>query len=53
MYRVCEEQDISSAKDPKLRIHLAKIWRNYPETLQATRRRDRIAMRLAAIFARG
>ena len=52
MCRVCREKSISSANDPRLRIHLAKIWREYPETLQATRRRDRIGMRVAAMFAR-
>ena len=51
MYRVCKEKGIKSANDPKLRIHLAKIWREYPETLQATRRRDRIGMRVAAALA--
>jgi hypothetical protein len=52
MSRVCEEKNIRGTGDPRLRIYLAQIWRGYPETLQATRRRDRIGMRVAAGAAR-
>ncbi len=52
MHRVCRERNIRSSRDPRLRIHLAKIWREYPETLQATRGRERIGMAIAAALAR-
>ena len=53
MNSVCREKNIRSANDPRLRMHLAKVFRAYPETLRATRRRDRIGMRVAAALARG
>ena len=52
MYSVCQEKNIRGANDPRLRIYLAKIWREYPETLQATRRRDRVGMAAAAAVAK-
>ena len=51
MNRVCEEKNIRGVRDPRLRIYLAQVWRQYPETLQATRRRDRIGMAAAATIA--
>lgn len=52
MCRVCDEKDIRGLKDPRLPIYLAMVWRQFPETLQATRARDRIAMSLAASLGR-
>lgn len=52
MYGICQEKKIRGARDPRLRLYLARIWREYPETLQATRRRDRVGMRVAAALAR-
>ena len=53
MNRVCEEKSIRNVNDPRLRIHLAAVWRRFPDTLQASRRRDRLGMAAAAAFARG
>ena len=53
MHRTLSERGVRGERDPRLRMHLAKVWRKYPETLQATRRRDRIGMRVAAALARG
>ena len=52
MCRVCDEKDIRGLKDPRLPIYLAMVWRHFPETLQASRARDRIAMSLAASLGR-
>jgi mannose-6-phosphate isomerase-like protein (cupin superfamily) len=51
MHRVSRERGIHSANSPRIRLYLSMIWRDYPETLVAARRRDRIAMALAARLA--
>ena len=51
MCQVCKDKKIRGARDPRLPIYLARIWRDYPETLQATRRRERIGMAVAAPVA--
>jgi mannose-6-phosphate isomerase-like protein (cupin superfamily) len=51
-YRVWQSKTIRSLRDPRLPIYLAMLWREYPETLQETRARDRIAISAAASLGR-
>ena len=51
-YRVWEAKNIRSLKDPRLPVYLAMLWKEYPETLQETRTRDRMAMSTAASLGR-
>jgi quercetin dioxygenase-like cupin family protein len=52
MCQVSDTKNIRGLKDPRLPIYLSMVWRQYPETLQTTRARDRIAMSLAASLGR-
>lgn len=52
MCRLSEERKIRGVRDPRLRIYLALVWREFPETLQETRRRDRIGMTVGSGLAR-
>jgi len=52
MCRVGKEKHLRGLKDPRVPIYLAMTWRDYPETLQATRARDRIGMGAAASLGR-
>jgi mannose-6-phosphate isomerase-like protein (cupin superfamily) len=45
-------KNIRSLRNPRLSIYLAMMWREYPETLQETRARDRIAMTAATAVGR-
>lgn len=45
--KLFEAKNIHSLRSPRLPIYLAMMWREYPETLQETRARDRIAMSAA------
>jgi mannose-6-phosphate isomerase-like protein (cupin superfamily) len=47
-----EAKGIHSLRNPRLPIYLAMMWREYPETLQETRARDRIAMTAAVAVGR-
>jgi mannose-6-phosphate isomerase-like protein (cupin superfamily) len=44
IYRLTQERGIRSVKNPRLPLYLAMVWREYPDTLVAARRRDRLAM---------
>lgn len=50
--KLFEAKNIRSLRDPRLPIYLAMMWRKYPETLQETRARDRIAMSAAIAVGR-
>jgi mannose-6-phosphate isomerase-like protein (cupin superfamily) len=52
MHRVCREKNLRRPRDPRIPIYLARVWHEFPETLQATRRRDRLSLRAAAAIAR-
>jgi len=52
MCRVGEEKGLRGVRDPRLPIYLAMIWRDFPETLQETRHRERIGMTAAAGLGR-
>jgi quercetin dioxygenase-like cupin family protein len=39
-------------RDPRLPLYLAQVWRDYPETLQASRTRERVGMSAAAALGR-
>jgi hypothetical protein len=47
MHALCREKRIRSIKDPRFPIYMAMQWRRFPETLQETRTRDRVAMTVA------
>ena len=51
-HRLCAAKNIRGLKDPRFPIYLAMMWKEYPETLQATRVRDRIGMSAAASLGR-
>ena len=53
MYSVAQAKHIRGPKDPRFPVYLAMIWKEHPETLQATRTRDRIGMTAAASLGRG
>jgi len=48
VHRVVEAKNIRRPKDPRVPICIATAWKQHPETLQATRKRDRIGMTVAA-----
>jgi mannose-6-phosphate isomerase-like protein (cupin superfamily) len=50
--KLFEAKNIHSLRSPRLPIYLAMMWREYPETLQETRTRDRMAMSAAASLGR-
>jgi mannose-6-phosphate isomerase-like protein (cupin superfamily) len=52
MCSIAEEKNIRGTRDPRLPIYLAEVWRRFPETLQVTRRRERIGMAVGAAIAR-
>lgn len=47
MHQLCQAKHIRSLKDPRFPIYMAIQWRRFPETLQETRTRDRVAMTAA------
>jgi mannose-6-phosphate isomerase-like protein (cupin superfamily) len=51
-HRVFAARGIRRAKDPRVPIVVAMAWKEHPETLQATRARDRMLMGAAAGMAR-
>jgi mannose-6-phosphate isomerase-like protein (cupin superfamily) len=52
MCRTCDARGIRRLADPRVPVYIAMAWRAQPETLQATRRRDRVAMAAAAATGR-
>jgi mannose-6-phosphate isomerase-like protein (cupin superfamily) len=50
--RALNERGVKRLADPRVPLLLAQTWRAHPETLQATRARDRAAMAVAAAIAR-
>jgi mannose-6-phosphate isomerase-like protein (cupin superfamily) len=52
MHRLSQAKKIRGLKDPRLPIYLAMQWKRYPETLQATRKRERIGMAAAVGLGR-
>jgi quercetin dioxygenase-like cupin family protein len=52
MSAVGKAHHLRGANDPRLRIYLAMLWKEYPETLQETRTRERIGMTAAARLGR-
>ena len=52
VHRVLRAKNIRRPKDPRVLICIATAWEQHPETLQATRKRDRIAMTVAASLGR-
>jgi quercetin dioxygenase-like cupin family protein len=52
IYRLTQEQGIRSAKNPRVPLYLAMIWREYPDTLVAARTRDRVGMALLSRIGR-
>lgn len=52
VHRVVEAKNIRSLKDPRVPICIATAWKQRPETLQETRRRDRVGITVAAALGR-
>ena len=52
MQRIGAQKKLRGKRDPRLPMYLAAVWRRYPETLQATRLRERLGMPVAAAMAR-
>lgn len=52
MSRALEHAGVKRLLDPRVPLYLAQAWRRHPETLQATRRRDRAAMAAADAIGR-
>jgi mannose-6-phosphate isomerase-like protein (cupin superfamily) len=53
--RTCEQlkaKRVRRLRDPRVPIIVATMWREFPETLQATRARDRVGMAAAASLGR-
>lgn len=50
--RVLAAHGVKRLADPRVPIYLAQTWRAHPETLQATRARDRAGMAAAAAIGR-
>ena len=51
-HRSLEASGVRGLRDPRVPIYIAMAWREVPETLQATRKRDRIGMAAAATLGR-
>lgn len=52
MHVLCREKRIRGLKDPRFPLYMAMQWRRFPETLHATRTRDRVAMSAAGGLGR-
>lgn len=50
--KVLKAKNVRSVKDPRVPLYIATAWKEHPDTLQATRRRDRIGMAVAAPLGR-
>jgi mannose-6-phosphate isomerase-like protein (cupin superfamily) len=49
---ILKNRGVQSGRDPRVPIAVAMAWKEHPETLQATRGRDRVALSLAAGLGR-
>lgn len=52
IHKLLEARGVRGLRDPRVPIYLAMMWRQYPQTLRAARRRDRLAMTVAASVGR-
>jgi quercetin dioxygenase-like cupin family protein len=52
VHHVLKAKDVRSIKDPRVPVYIATVWKQHPDTLQATRSRDRIGMAVAASLGR-
>jgi quercetin dioxygenase-like cupin family protein len=52
MHGLCQVKGINGIKDPRFPLYMAMQWKRFPETLQETRTRDRVAMGAAAGLGR-
>lgn len=52
VHRLLKAKNVRSVKDPRVPLYLATVWKEHPDTLQAARSRDRVAMTVAASLGR-
>ena len=51
-HQVLTAKNIRGLKDPRVQLYIATAWKEHPDTLHATRKRDRIGMAVAASLGR-
>ena len=52
VHQVLEAKNVRGLKDPRVPLYMAAVWKQHPDTLQATRSRDRLGMAVAASLGR-